>query len=154
MSAISEPGADPFPERVARHLDEHADIVIFCRDSAGKPMGYPMRVAARRGGELLFSTYAKSAKVRYLEADPRVAPLSMRPEGDGTVRWVHMRGRSEIWAPNEVEVDELFGGERHESRVPDTVSALVRKRTLEGKRLMVRVSIDAPELLRLENASL
>jgi uncharacterized pyridoxamine 5'-phosphate oxidase family protein len=149
-----EPGMDPFPERVARHLDEHADIVIFCRDSAGKPIGYPTRIAARRGEELLFSTYAKSAKVRHLNADPRVALLSMRPEGDDTVRWVRMTGRSEIWAPNEAEVDELFGTGGHESRVPDTVGALVRQRTLEGKRVMVRVSIDTPELLELEEASL
>lgn len=151
---MSEPGPDPFPNRVARHLDEHADIVIFCRDAAGKPIGYPMRIAARRGDEILFSTYAKSAKVRHLEADSRVALLSMRPQGDGTVRWVRMTGRSEIWAPNEAQVDEFFDTGGHESRVPDTVRALVRQRTLEGKRVMVRVSIDAPERLMLEEASL
>ena len=109
---------------------------------------------AVRGQELLPPTYAKSAKVGHLKADPRVALLSMRPEGDDTVRWVRMTGRSEIWAPNEAEVDELFGTGGRETRFPHTVGALVRQRTLEGKRVMVRVSIDTPELLELEEASL
>jgi general stress protein 26 len=142
------------PDAVARHLDKHGDIVVFCRDDEGRPIGYPMRIMRRVESELLFSTYAKSAKVHHLENDPSVAMLSMRTEGRDHVSWLRMTGHASLWSPDEAELDELFTAGPGEQRVPDSMGALVRQRTLEGKRIVLRVAIDEPHRLQLEEGTL
>jgi len=144
------------PPDVAAQLDGHRDITLFCRDADGHPIGYPMMISSRDGADIVFSTYRKSAKVRHIERDPRVALLSFTaapaPDGGELVRWISMTGTAAVWQPTEAELDRVFppAPRTADGRVPDTVGPLVRQRTLEGKRILLRVRLDEPDAVRIE----
>jgi len=126
---------------VVDFLRETPDVVLFCRDRSGAPIGYPMRTVAVLPDRLCFTTYRKSAKVRNLERDPRTAVLASR-WSDADVRWVHVAGIAEIMAPSEDDLDALFGKEdagTRDPRVPAGMSGHVRQRLREGKRIVVAV---------------
>ena len=143
----SEPGDAPVSPQadlgpaVIDFLRETPDVVLFCRDRSGVPIGYPMRTVAVLPGRLLFTTYRKSAKVRNLERDPRTSVLAAR-WSESDVRWVHVAGIAEIMAPSEDELDVLFGkrdGGTNDPRVPAGMSGYVRQRIRDGKRVVVAI---------------
>ncbi len=131
---------------VISYLESHREITIFCRDSQDCPVGYPMFIFAQSPTTIYFSTYRKSRKVQRIERDPRVALLSYERDAATPLRWVALNGIASLWAPNAAEIDELFADRPSDPRVPDTMGALVRQRTLEGKRVLLAVVLDAPEL--------
>ncbi len=124
-----------------RFLAEHRDLVLFCRDRDGCPVGYPMRSTAVTDSAVYFTTYRKSAKVRHLERDPVVRLLCFVTRGDDQAEWVDAGGTAALWSPTAAELDRLLSGPR-DSRVPDGMLDHVRTRILEGKRIMVKVELD------------
>jgi general stress protein 26 len=126
---------------VTDFLCRHHRAFLFCRDAAGKPTGYAMRTVAYRGGELLFATYTKSAKVRNIRARPGVACLVQSgPEQNAS--WVSVRGHAEIYLPARDEVDALMASASSDARVPDAVVATVRDRLISGKRCLIQVAVE------------
>jgi hypothetical protein len=125
-------------------FDAVRDVVLFCRDEAGKPIGYPMRTVACEPGALIYTTYRKSAKVRHLERDPRVCVLATRWDG-GVLRWQSVEGRARVIVPSHEEIDRVMGtphrsgGRGTEPRVPDGMGDFVKLRLREGKRVFVCV---------------
>jgi hypothetical protein len=129
------------------------DVVIFCRDGAGVPIGYPMRTVACGESVLLYTTYRKSAKVSHMERDPRVCVLvaDTPAPGQRAVRWVSIAGTVRIVTPSEDEIRESFAAGRRgpsieegeseegESRVPAGIGALVQERLRGGKRVLLLV---------------
>ncbi len=100
-----------------------------------------MRTTAYGGGELLYTTYTKSAKVANIRARPEVACLVQSgPEPDAS--WVSVRGRAEISLPTRDEVDALMSSASSDARVPDAVMATVRDRLISGKRCIIRVAVN------------
>jgi general stress protein 26 len=95
----AETGDQQLSPEVAAHLEQHREVTLFCHDSEGHPIGYPMMLVGVRGIELLFSTYAKSAKVRHMRADPRVAVLSVSAGDPADLSWVSLNGTATIWQP-------------------------------------------------------
>jgi pyridoxine/pyridoxamine 5'-phosphate oxidase len=140
------------PDDVIAYLESHREITIFCRDDQGRPVGYPMFIFAQSPTTIYFSTYRKSRKVQHIERDPRVALLSYERDANPPLRWVALNGTASLWAPNADEVEELFANRGNDSRVPDTMGALVRQRTLEGKRVLLRIELDSPEQVTLQEA--
>jgi hypothetical protein len=112
---------------------------LFCRDGAGRPIGYPMRTVVYRPAtrRLYFSTYTKSAKVRHLIADPEVACLI----GDDS-RWVSVRGVAEVYQPSPAEVGRLIGVRSPDERVPESVVTKVRDRLISGKRSVIALTLN------------
>lgn len=126
---------------VTDFLCRHHRAFLFCRDAAGEPTGYAMRTVAYQGGELLFATYTKSAKVRNIRARPEVACLVQSgPEQNAS--WVSVRGRAAIDLPARDEIDALMASASSDARVPDAVVAAVRDRLISGKRCIVRVAVN------------
>jgi hypothetical protein len=126
-------------------LDVVRDVVLFCRDASGRPIGYPMRTVACERTALVFTTYRKSAKVRHMERDPRVCVLASRVDGS-SVRWVSMEGVASIVVPSDGEIERAMGGSGPpapggpaEPRVPAGMGDFVKQRLREGKRVLVRV---------------
>lgn len=126
---------------------------MFCRGADGAPIGYPMFIFARRATEIILSTYRKSAKVRHIERDARVAMLSVTSPSPETTRWVSLTGHAHVWQPGEAEVDVLLAGGGGDGRVPEHVAQLVRRRLLDGKRILLRIELDSPELLAIREAT-
>ena len=78
-----------------------------------------------------------------MREDPRVALYRLRPmippASDGSPS-----RSATIWQPTAEEIDLIFPlardpGHMADGRVPDSVGPLVRQRTLEGQRAIVRV---------------
>lgn len=123
-----------------RFLADHPDVVLFCRDEQGSPIGYPMRTAAMRGSMMYFTTYRKSAKVRHLERDALVSVLCFIQDGPRRVEWVEAAGKATVWSPSPEEVNDLICG--RDDRVPAAMLDHVRRRLVDGKRIMVRVDVE------------
>jgi hypothetical protein len=129
---------------VIRHLEANRDVVLFCRDALGRPVGYPMRTVAVSPTALTFTTYRKSAKVRNVERDPRVCVFAAR-RADGHERWVSVGGRARIVAPSEEQIQGLFGDAAEGAdangirRVPAGMNGFVQQRLREGKRVLIEV---------------
>ncbi|MEM6108737.1 pyridoxamine 5'-phosphate oxidase family protein [Mycobacterium sp. 050272] len=144
-TAQPNPGTDLSPMAaspdVTDFLCSHHRAFLFCRDAAGEPTGYAMRTVAYRGGELLFATYTKSAKVRNMRARPEVACL-VQSGPEHTASWVSVRGRAAIYLPARDEVDALMTSASSDARVPDAVVATVRDRLISGKRCIIRVAVE------------
>jgi hypothetical protein len=123
---------------VAEIIRTNHRAFLFCRDSARRPIGYPMRTVAYRSAtrSLYFATYTKSAKVGHLIADPEVACLVGDDAG-----WVSVRGTAQVYQPSEAEIDDLIGVGSPDDRVPDSVVAKVRDRLLSGKRCFIRLTL-------------
>jgi hypothetical protein len=132
----------PPPERpdaeVLAFLEQFRDVVLFCRDAAGRPVGYPMRTMAGASPPVTFTTYRKSAKVRHIERDPRVT-IFAADHGPGEVRWVSVAGRARIVAPSEERLRGLFEAPAHEARVPAGMGEFVKQRLRDGKRILIEV---------------
>jgi hypothetical protein len=143
----------PLPAGVLQFLESHREITLFCRDSQALPIGYPMMIFAQSPTTIFFSTYRKSKKVQHIERDPRVALLSYERDPQAPMRWVALNGTASLWVPTPAEVDELFASKGGDSRVPDTMTALVRQRTLEGKRVLLRIELDNPQEATVQEAS-
>jgi nitroimidazol reductase NimA-like FMN-containing flavoprotein (pyridoxamine 5'-phosphate oxidase superfamily) len=127
---------------VVEFMRNHRRAVLFCRDDSGQPIGYPMHSIRCEPGSIYFSTYAKSAKVTHLRADPAVACVVLSDQDADDVPWVSIRGVAEVYQPSEEEVDEMIGSGSSDSRVPDSVTAKVRDRLIGGKRSVIRVTVD------------
>jgi hypothetical protein len=82
-------------------FDAVRDVVLFCRDTTGRPIGYPMRTTACEPEALVFTTYRKSAKVRHIERDPRV------PEGMTDFVKQRLREGKRVF----VRVEDLVAGQ-------------------------------------------
>jgi len=118
--------------------------VLFASDRRGAPIGYPMTVLAADATEVLFTTYAKSAKVRHLAADPRAAVLLLAPPTPtGPLRWVSLQGRAVVSAPTPAQVEDLFARRGSDPRVPVAVLERTRRRLLDGKRVVITVVVDS-----------
>ena len=111
----------------------------------GAPACHPM-VGLWRDGALWLNTYRKSAKVRNLTAEPRVACVVVTDDDEPRFRGVVLRGRAEV-VPAPVAV---AGGPDARAARPPGVSAevthRVRARLAEGKRVLIRI---VPEAVRL-----
>ena len=137
---------------VADFLGRHHRAFLFCRDAAGEPMGYAMRTIAYGAGELLFTTYAKSAKVANISARPEVACLVQSgPEQDAS--WVSVRGRAEIDLASREDIEALMGSVSADARVPDAVRATVTDRLISGKRCIIRVAVEEVVASNLASAA-
>lgn len=129
---------------VVEYLESHREVTLFCRDAQAHPIGYPMMIFAQSPTTVFFSTYRKSKKVQHIERDPRVAVLSHERQPGERLRWVALNGVAHLWAPTLAEVDGLFADRGGDARVPDTMLDLVRQRTIEGKRVLLRIELDDP----------
>src|SRR5262249_31948664 len=94
-------------------------------------------------GALYLTTYRKSAKVRNLQADPRVACVVVTQDDDPDFRGIVLRGRAEFLSPG-----AAMPWAPDRPRPPGTGAEVARKvqtRVAEGRRVIVRV---APEEMR------
>lgn len=132
----------------ADFLASERGVVLYCRDSAGHPIGYPMQTVACSDQAMTFTTYRKSAKVHHLERDPRVCVLAAHHRADHTVRWASVTGRAHIVAPSETEIEATFAIRQvppssappgATPRVPPGMSEFVKQRLREGKRVLILV---------------
>lgn len=129
-------------------LEAHPDVALFGRDGAGHPIGYPMRIVSVDGGRVHFTTYRKSAKVAHFERDGRAAVLAQQVDDSGVVHWLSVEGTAVVWSPTEAELDAVFSGSAGataEARVPEGMSEFVRRRILEGKRILLTVGVERAE---------
>lgn len=136
--------AVPVTSEVLAFLDAHRDVVLFCRDKSGSPIGYPMRTVACHDTGLTFTTYRKSAKVRNIERDPRVCVVATDRDG-ARVRWISVSGTARVVAPSDAQIETTFstagtaGGDRAEGRVPGGMGDFVKERLRDGKRILIEV---------------
>jgi hypothetical protein len=149
VSATGE--LQPVGKAELEFLSRIRDVILFCRDAAGHPVGYPMRTAACVEEALVFTTYRKSAKVAHIERDPGVCVLATEPVeelGDPgepprrRVRWMSVNGEARVVLPTDNQIQEVFGtqsGGDTETRVPVGMSDHVRSRLRDGKRVLVYV---------------
>lgn len=152
MSVSASLGADSavtqLPADVEAFLSTGRTAVLFCRDAGGRPIGYPMSVFRVMSGRLLFTTYTKSAKVAHLRRDPRATCVVTEP---GTVgRWIAVPGTVELHHPDDAEIDAYFAGRAQDPRVPDTVTASVKARLRERKRVVLILMPRDPSSITVE----
>jgi hypothetical protein len=132
------------PDAVAllHFLERNRRSFIFCLDEARRPIGYAMNHLGYRDGELLFTTYRKSAKVGHLLADPQLTCTVTSEHPDDAGRWVTLRGIALIYAPTADDIEVLMpasgSGDR---RVAPEVGHKVRDRLLSGKRVLIRMAV-------------
>lgn len=162
MSVSASLGADSavtqLPADVEAFLSTGRTAVLFCRDAGGRPIGYPMSVFRVMSGRLLFTTYTKSAKVAHLRRDPRATCVVTEPETTepgttepGTVgRWIAVPGTVELHHPDDAEIDAYFAGRAQDPRVPDTVTASVKARLRERKRVVLILMPRDPSSITVE----
>src|SRR5262249_19362658 len=87
----------PLPPAAEEFLRAHTRTFLVTLRPDGVPACHPM-VGLYHEGALYLTTYRKSAKVRNLTADPRVACVVVTPDDDPEFRGVVLRGRAEILA--------------------------------------------------------
>jgi hypothetical protein len=155
MTTPSETPATPLigPEAIDDLLTRSRRAFLFCRDSGGRLLGYALHVTDHRQGSLFFTTYTKSAKVAHLRDDPRVCCILQDDEGP-VLRWCSSEGTVVFIHPNEDEVEELFRSFPPDERLQPEVIRKVQTRLLEGKRIVMRVDLDEPETLVIEEREL
>jgi PPOX class probable F420-dependent enzyme len=131
VSALT-PEADAF-------LRTHTRTFLVTIRPDGAPTCHPM-VGLYREGALYMTTYRKSAKVRNLEREPRVACV-ITTDDDAPVRQtVVLRGRAEVLPPG-AAMPWTAGDPRPAGAGPD-VGQKVAARLAQGKRIVVRVVPD------------
>jgi PPOX class probable F420-dependent enzyme len=123
-------------------LGAHTRTFLVTVRPDGAPACHPM-VGLWRNGALYMNTYRKSAKVRNVLREPRVACVVTTADDDPRPRAVVIRGRAEL-----VEAPEATPG-RAPAPVTDEVVDRVRSRLAEGKRVVMRV---VPDDVRLVGA--
>jgi PPOX class probable F420-dependent enzyme len=127
------------PPDAEEFLRTHTRTFLVTLRPDGAPTCHPM-VGLYHEGALYLTTYRKSAKVRNLTADPRVACVVVTPDDDPELRGVVLRGRAEIlaagavmpWTPEAPRPAGTGAG----------VARLVQSRVAEGKRVVVRLVPD------------
>ena len=126
-------------------LRAHTRTFLLTLRPDGAPTCHPM-VGLWRDGALWLNTYRKSAKVRNLTAEPRVACVVVTDDDEPRFRGVVLRGRAEVVpAP----IAPAGGPDARAARPPGVgaeVTHRVRARLAEGKRVLVRI---VPEAVRL-----
>jgi hypothetical protein len=122
--------------------------VLFCRDDRGLPIGYPMSIFLTEGTTLLFTTYAKSAKVARFEADPYVHVV-VQSGGADEPTWLSFDGSLRVERPDGAQVDAMFERRTQDPRVPAAVTASVRARLVDGRRVLLRVVPSEPSGLEV-----
>ena len=121
-----------------RFLETFRDVVLFCRDTSARPIGYPMRTVACRDSALTFTTYRKSAKMIHFARDPRACVFAADPV-PGEVRWVSVTGTARIVTPSDEEIEATFGTSAGDGRVPAGMGDFVKQRLRDGKRILLQV---------------
>jgi hypothetical protein len=137
---------------VVEFMRRNRRAFLFCRDELGRPIGYAMHSLGCEPGRLYFTTYAKSAKVKHLVADPGVACIVLGQQGGHDWPWVSVRGTAEIYQPSVAEVDEMIGAGPSDGRIADSVVAKVRDRLIRGKRSFIRIAVDEVRAARFPSA--
>lgn len=137
---------------VVEFMHRNHRAFLFCRDESGRPIGYAMHSVRCEPGLLYFTTYAKSAKVKHLVADPAVACIVLGQQDGHDGPWVSVRGTAEIYQPSVAEIDEMIGARPADERVAESVVAKVRDRLISGKRSLIRVAVDEVRAARFPSA--
>jgi PPOX class probable F420-dependent enzyme len=134
---VIPPAADEF-------LRTHTRTFLVTVRPDGEPACHPM-VGLWQGDALYLNTYRKSAKVRNLMHDARVACVVVTDDETADLRGVVVRGRAEL-------VDAGHSpGPGAVTRAPEGVGRdvrrLVQERLAEGERVLVRVVPDEVRLV-------
>jgi PPOX class probable F420-dependent enzyme len=120
-------------------LRAHTRTFLVTIRPDGAPACHPM-VGFFRDGVLYMTTYRKSAKVRNLEREPRVACV-VTTDDDAPVRQsVVLRGRAEVLPPGAMM--PWTADDPHPSGAGADVGRQVVAKLAEGKRVVVRVVAD------------
>ena len=132
------------PAEAEDFLRTHTRTFLLTIRPDGAPACHPM-VGLYRDGALFMTTYRKSAKVRNLEHEPRVACV-VTTDDDAPVRQsVVLRGRAEVLPPG-AGMPWMAGDPRPAGAGAD-VGRTVAARLAEGKRVVVRVVPDEVRVL-------
>jgi PPOX class probable F420-dependent enzyme len=134
---LEPPAAEDF-------LRTHTRTFLVTLRPDGAPTCHPM-VGLWREGALWLNTYRKSAKVRNLTAEPRVACVVVTDDDEPRFRGVVLRGRAEVVPLEAAPAGRPDSGARAPG-VGAEVTEHVRARLAEGKRVLVRI---VPESVRL-----
>ena len=132
------------PPAVEDFLRAHTRTFLVTLREDGAPACHPM-VAIWRDGALYMTTYRKSAKVAHLTCEPRVACLVVTADDDPQFRGIALRGRAEV-----LPAGTTMPGVEDRSAAPAVgadVSRRVATRVAEGKRIVVRVTVDDVRLV-------
>lgn len=125
---------------VTEFLLANSRCFLLTRRASGAPTGHPMTLRVGADGDLLFSTYRTSAKVRNLVRDPRVACLVTTPADATEQRSVLVTGTAEVIDGDEgIAAWEGSAGGPAVGGVGDGVATTVAARMRDGKRVVVRV---------------
>ncbi|HZQ57917.1 MAG TPA: pyridoxamine 5'-phosphate oxidase family protein [Acidimicrobiales bacterium] len=119
---------------LASFIESHRRAFLVTCTAQGTPTAHPMTLIPH-DGVIYFNTYRKSAKVRNLERDPRVACLATSPDGGA---WAAVQGRAEVVPASELPAGLLGGGQS--DVMSDEDLARVRERLASGKRVYLRVA--------------
>jgi len=133
------------PPAADRFLREHTRTFLVTVRPDGAPTCHPM-VAFYRNGALYLNTYRKSAKVRNIAHDARVACVVVTDDGDARFRGVVVKGRAEVLPPGTPFPQTESSSDRPEGVGTDVVR-LVQARLASGKRVLVRVVPDDVRLV-------
>ena len=131
------------PPAAEEFLRVHTRAFLLTLRPDGAPACHPM-VGFWRDAALWMNTYRKSAKVRNLLAEPRVACVVVTDDGDPRFRGVALRGRAELVVPD--GADPGPRGARPPAGAAE-VTELVRARLAQGKRVLVRIVPDSVRLV-------
>jgi Pyridoxamine 5'-phosphate oxidase len=124
-------------------LAEHTQVYLVVRRPDGTPMGYPM-VGRWEDGALEFSTYRKSAKVRYVERDDRVCCLVVPRDHCAGDRVLAVWGRAAMGEASRERWQAAVNGPTGAVgiEVPAAVRAKVADRLGTSKRGILRVEVE------------
>jgi Pyridoxamine 5'-phosphate oxidase len=124
-------------------LADHAQVYLIVRRPDGTPMGYPMTGRWLQGG-LEFSTYRKSAKVRYVERDERVCCLVVPRDRAKHDRVLAVWGRAGVDDASRRRWQESLDDREQKVNVevPAAVRAKVADRLSTNKRVIIRVEVE------------
>jgi hypothetical protein len=141
---VTSPG-EPLTDAHRSFLADNTQVYLVVRRADGAPMGYPM-VGRWADGGLEFSTYRKSAKVRFIERDEKVCCLVVPRDRAQDRRVLAAWGPAAIadasrerWrrAAEASGVDGSVGID-----VPEEVRRKVSSRLEAQKRVILRVDVD------------
>jgi PPOX class probable F420-dependent enzyme len=138
-SEVVEVSSRPvIPPAAERFLRTHTRAFLVTRRPDGAPACHPM-VGLWHDGALYMNTYRKSAKMRNIAHEPRVACVVLTADDDPAFAAVVLRGRAEL-------VSTLPRPDAPAAPVGEDVVRRVQTRLADGKRVVVRV---VPEEVRV-----
>jgi len=137
----------PISPTAAQFLRDHTRAFLLTIRPDGTPTCHPM-VGLFRDGALWMNTYRKSAKLRNLLAEPRVACVVVTDDDDPQFRGVVLRGRAEVLPPG-TPLATAVPRDPDAARPPvgREVTEAVRARLAEGKRVAIRIVPDEARLV-------